>query len=214
MDSGKFDKVISIIDQLKTRIKSMRQAGLESGGEYSIENLAFKVLRRSDFMNTLSDMRIKAYDSQMGINESLLLEGGAAGHMAHVFDDTDLTFADLKELIRRSLAGELDLESAVSEKCISGDSILILEQHGYQKISDVVDNKIQDNVLAFNIETQQNEFLPILKMFNNDVHDDWIEIELEDGKKILVTPNHRIYTENKGYIKAEELSMHDILKVI
>jgi hypothetical protein len=46
----------------------------------------------------------------------LLTEGGAAGHMAHPFDDNDLTFEDLKELVRRSLAGELDLESAVSEK--------------------------------------------------------------------------------------------------
>jgi hypothetical protein len=129
IDSGKFDKVISIIDQLKTRIKSMRQAGLESGGEYSIENLAFKVLRRSEFMDTLSNMRIKAYDSQMGINESLLLEGGAAGHMAHVFDDTDLTFADLKELVRRSLAGELDLESAVTEKS-DGQNIQITYNTG------------------------------------------------------------------------------------
>jgi hypothetical protein len=53
----------------------------------------------------------------MNLTESkLLTEGGAAGHMAHPFDDNDLTFEDLKELVRRSLAGELDLESAVSEK--------------------------------------------------------------------------------------------------
>ncbi len=127
--AGKFDKAIATIDQLKARIKSMRQAGLESGGEYSIENLAFKVLRRSEFMDTLSSMRTNAYDLQMGINESLILEGGAAGHMAHPFDDNDLTFADLKELVRRSLAGELDLESDVSEKT-DGQNIQITYKDG------------------------------------------------------------------------------------
>ena len=35
------------------------------------------------------------------LNESLLLEGGAYGHMSHPFDDMDLTFGDLKDIISK-----------------------------------------------------------------------------------------------------------------
>ena len=34
-----------------------------------------------------------------------MTEGGAAGHMSHPFDDRELTFADLKEMIRRYTRG-------------------------------------------------------------------------------------------------------------
>ena len=50
-------------------------------------------------------------------NESLLMtEGGAAGHMAHPYDDHGLTFNEMKELISRALEGRLDIEEAVTEK--------------------------------------------------------------------------------------------------
>jgi hypothetical protein len=43
------------------------------------------------------------------VNESLLTEGGAYGHMSHPFDDMDLTFDDLKNIITGALTGELEL---------------------------------------------------------------------------------------------------------
>ena len=122
-EEGEYQEVIDTVDTIKLKLRNMRSAGLEDGGEYSVENLAFKVLRRNGFIERINDLSTKAYDTNLGANgeyqlsESVLLtEGGAAGHMAHPFDDNDLTFEDLKELVRRSLAGELDLEDSVSEK--------------------------------------------------------------------------------------------------
>ena len=46
----------------------------------------------------------------------LLTEGGAAGHMNHPFDDRDITFGDMKQMIRLSLEGKLDIEAGVQEK--------------------------------------------------------------------------------------------------
>ena len=44
------------------------------------------------------------------VNEGLLLEGGAYGHMAHPFDiEMGLTFADLKQIVVRALNGDLEL---------------------------------------------------------------------------------------------------------
>jgi len=53
---------------------------------------------------------------------TLLTEGGAAGHLAHPFEDPDLTFADMKEMIDRGLVGGLDQEGPVTEK-LDGQNI-------------------------------------------------------------------------------------------
>jgi hypothetical protein len=44
------------------------------------------------------------------VNESLLVEGGAYGHMAHPFDiEMNLTFGDLKTIVTKALNGDLEL---------------------------------------------------------------------------------------------------------
>jgi hypothetical protein len=54
---------------LKDKIKKMRQIGLESDGVYSVENLAFKLLRRSGTLEKLSNMKNDAYDEMYSIDE-------------------------------------------------------------------------------------------------------------------------------------------------
>jgi len=63
------DTVLDAIDRLKAKIRNMRKAGLEGAGQYSVENLAFKVLRRSEELGRLSDLKAKAYDEFMTIQD-------------------------------------------------------------------------------------------------------------------------------------------------
>jgi predicted nucleotidyltransferase len=63
------DTILDAIDRLKTKIRNMRQTGLEGAGQYSVENLAFKVLRRSEELKRLSDLKAKAYDEFMTISQ-------------------------------------------------------------------------------------------------------------------------------------------------
>lgn len=58
------------------------------------------------------------------LNESLLIEGGAAGHMQHLYEDHGLTFKDMKELIQRAMSGRLDIEEPVVEKT-DGQNIMV-----------------------------------------------------------------------------------------
>jgi len=60
------------------------------------------------------------------LNESLLLEGGAYGHMSHPFDDMDLTFGDLKNIISSALTGDLGV---VREKT-DGQALAISWKNG------------------------------------------------------------------------------------
>jgi gas vesicle protein len=59
----------------------------------------------------------------------IITEGGAAGHMAHPWDDHGLTFNDMKEIVSRALEGRLDIESAVTEKT-DGQNIQVTWKNG------------------------------------------------------------------------------------
>jgi len=61
--------------------------------------------------------------------KELLNEGGAYGHMAHPFDDKDLTFGDLKKIIEDGLGGTLSREDGVTEK-LDGQNIMISWKDG------------------------------------------------------------------------------------
>ena len=66
-----YDKTIRSIKTLKEKIKKMRQAGLDREGEYSFENIAFKVLRRTEMLDKLSEIETKAYDQSLTLVESI-----------------------------------------------------------------------------------------------------------------------------------------------
>jgi len=60
-----YDSIIS----LKKKIQRMRKCGLEKGGEFSVENLAFKVLRRNGYLEKLNKMKTDAYDKLLSLEE-------------------------------------------------------------------------------------------------------------------------------------------------
>ena len=60
--------------RLKEKIKNFRKGGLEKGGEFSSENLSFKVLRRNGYLEKLGDIYTSSYDSIMSIDEKQLSE--------------------------------------------------------------------------------------------------------------------------------------------
>ncbi len=65
---GQYEKAINGVKTLRDKIKRFRQSGLELGGEYSVENLVFKVLRRTDYIGKLMRLGIDAYDKLSSLN--------------------------------------------------------------------------------------------------------------------------------------------------
>ena len=55
---------------LKDKIKKLRKCGLETGGVFSTENLAFKMLRRKGYLKKLNDFKNSAYDSLHSLSEN------------------------------------------------------------------------------------------------------------------------------------------------
>lgn len=61
-----FDK-LDKLELLKDKIKKMRQCGLEKEGEFSIENLAYKLLRNKGYIKKLWDESSSVYDELMSM---------------------------------------------------------------------------------------------------------------------------------------------------
>ena len=70
MTTEKYKLAMRNVERLKRKIKNMRRAGLESKNkEYSVENIAFKILRRNGTLDLLEDLKNQIYDDMMTIKE-------------------------------------------------------------------------------------------------------------------------------------------------
>jgi hypothetical protein len=61
--------VLPMIDELRKKIKTFRQSGLEQGGEYSYENLTFKLLRRNGYFGKLIKLKKDITDKKLSITQ-------------------------------------------------------------------------------------------------------------------------------------------------
>jgi len=68
-DRKEYGQAFEAARKVKMKISRMRRFGLMRGGIYSPENLAFKMLRNSEYLEKLSFLKLSSYDKKMSINE-------------------------------------------------------------------------------------------------------------------------------------------------
>lgn len=133
--------------------------------------------------------------------------GGAFGHILHPFEDMDLTMADIHQMIQITVNGSFSSDNFVQSKCLSPDTLVTLKENGNKTIKEIVDNKLSDMALSFNEVTNEIEYAEILNWVKNESSNEWLEIVLENGNIITVTPNHRIFVPGKGDVMANGLEV-------
>jgi len=65
--NNKGQDVSKEIKTLKDKLKKFRQSGLEKGGEYSYENLTFKLLRRNGFIEKLFNIKSSIRNKKLSL---------------------------------------------------------------------------------------------------------------------------------------------------
>lgn len=63
------DEIKSIVKKYKEKLKKFRNCGLEKGGELSIENLVFKLLRRNGYIEKLYNIPIEVVDRKLSMKQ-------------------------------------------------------------------------------------------------------------------------------------------------
>ena len=100
--------------------------------------------------------------------------------------------------------------------CLVGDTMIQTDK-GPIAIKDIVERMKEGEtfrVLTFNEVSKENEYKDVEsgQMTKSDAN--VIEIETEDGQKLRLTPDHKVYTENRGWVEASKLVETDVLLAI
>ena len=100
--------------------------------------------------------------------------------------------------------------------CLSGDTVLkIKDIEGDEKEVLLIELEGIENyeVLSRNLETGKDEWKKGYDFIKSE-HDEYYEIEDEEsGKIIKCSGNHKIWTENRGYVMAKDLVETDVLRI-
>lgn len=62
---------ITDINELKDKIKKLRKNGLETGGEYSTENITYKLLRNAGYLDKISNIQKNLLVSELQLEQKL-----------------------------------------------------------------------------------------------------------------------------------------------
>lgn len=103
--------------------------------------------------------------------------------------------------------------------CLVGSTEIITREYGKTTIKDVVDIFSKDKniqVLAFNIHTDNVEWAAVEAAQMTRPNAELVELDIDTNcgvKTIRCTPDHPIYTKNRGYVRADELTDEDELVI-
>jgi len=120
---------------------------------------------------------------------------------------------ELAKLIRDTLSGGSKSKAAITVKwdgCIHPDTI-IKTKNGDMKMKEIL-GKNDVEVFTYNFDKGIDELNLAIKPRINHNNKNWVEVELENGDKIIVTEDHEFYTINRGWVKAIELNENDNIK--
>ena len=107
---------------------------------------------------------------------------------------------------------EEELEIQELEEYISDRDHRISHYSAYE--GDPCEDVPQIEVLSYNIETNQEEWNPIMDFAETSPKSKVMKITDEvSGKSIVVTPEHKIFTKNRGYVMAKDLVETDELLI-
>ena len=126
-DRKNTDSVDNPFPKYKERMrKTLGNLGFEIikyfGEESFLKMKESPLIQKKDVKRGVSHIKKIQEEFQQEVN--LLIEGGAYGHMNHPFDDNNLTFSDLRNIIINGLAGKLNREDKVSEK-LDGQNLMV-----------------------------------------------------------------------------------------
>ena len=131
-------------------------------------------------------------------------------------DDSDIVivnydilknFHDPKNPKESKILNNFDL--IIADECFTYDT-MIMTDIGEIKIGDIVENSLDVNVLTYNHQTKKTEYKKIFRWLKKN-KDTIYQIKLQNGVFIECTGNHKFYTKNKGYVRADELTKNDDL---
>jgi hypothetical protein len=131
-------------------------------------------------------------------------------------DGLNLAILFLRELYN-TLHGNASSKTFVGVKydgCIHPETKIVTDQGSVTIHKIIEDFQAGEKILVRGFDFNQNtEVLANVSCAHSSAGlKQWVEIELENGDFFRCTEDHEVYTENRGWIQAKDLTVHDTLK--
>lgn len=81
---------------------------------------------------------------------------------------------------------------------------LVWTNQGKLKIGEIVEKKLVVKVYSYNFDKREVELQPIEAYVRNE-GDDIVRVTMKNGTSFECTKNHRVWTQNRGYVEAKDL---------
>jgi ribonucleotide reductase alpha subunit len=134
----------------------------------------------------------------------------------------------------------VDSKNHTTNPCLSGDTMVKVKDHDVISNGEVIAKGVEYEIpmeelkkmfdhfkecggsleqymplaLSYNTDTGKKEYKQILWADKTRENAEMIKITLDDGKTVRCTPDHKIYTTNRGYVEAKDLTEDDDLVVV
>jgi ribonucleoside-triphosphate reductase (thioredoxin) len=139
-------------------------------------------------------------------------------------------FMDLWKRVELSGAGEPGIvfsndKDWGTNPCVTGDTLVRVKDFSFGNDEDGAEydipmshlvelyksTQLPPRILSMNTDTGELgwEMLDAAELTREEA--DVIELELEDGTTIKMTPDHKVYTKGRGYVEAKDLTEDDVL---
>ena len=180
---------IERIKKLQDRIKNLRKTGLETGGEYSVENLAFKELRNSEYIGKIIDLRNEL------VNKELVSEEEEWDKIIETFNGPKLYFLH-------------------SDKCnnMIKEDIEFYQNHGSifeeeYNLENTYDYSLSNGIYSFNTD-KEFQYCIKLKPYNDITE---VKIYLLDNKNKITIEKPELLGDSKIFNTITKIFYNEIL---
>lgn len=143
-------------------------------------------------------------------------------------------FENLWKIIQRSNAGEPGIfwtndYDIGTNPCVTGDTLVTVMDHGAIENGEMISHgvayqmpmkmlvesyetsSLPPMIVSYNLETGSLEIDSMNAAAMTRKNADVIKLTMDDGSFIKVTPDHKIFTENRGWVEAKDLTETDVL---
>ena len=129
--------VVNKVEALMERLKKMRQSGLDKDGEFSTENIVFKILRNSGYIKKLVDLKKNAMSTELTLEGVEMNEGNILDFIKKYKNTGMLTLGLVVGAMASGITAEDLMKTGVGQEMV-------------QKATDFISNEKYKDVINFN----------------------------------------------------------------
>jgi hypothetical protein len=222
------DEAKELLKKYKEKLKKYRTCGLEKGGEYSDENLVFKVLRRNGYIDKLYNYQDKHIDDKLSLKESnttlggvfkVDLENGPKNHGKRAFgnwqsDNAWDIFAPANTVVNSYTEGVVAKVRNTGKNSgkVFGTQVTVKGENGYP---DIFYTHLKDVKLVAGDKVKIGDYIGVISEWVGHDNMTHVHIGLPYGKhlKELLNGSKEIFTNSTDH-SGESDDIEDISKTI